>query len=50
MISVATARMMVRKGCEAYLAYVVDMEKVELITSDIPIFCDYSDVFPEELP
>ena len=26
-ISIATTRMMVRKGCEAYLAYVIDMKK-----------------------
>ena len=48
-ISVATARMMVRKRCEAYLAYVVDTEKVEPSSSDIPTVCDYPDVFPEEL-
>ena len=41
---------MVRKGCEAYLAYVVDMEKAEPSTSDILIVCDYLDVFPYELP
>ena len=28
-ISVATARTMVRKGCEAYLAYVIDTKKPE---------------------
>ena len=47
--SVATARTMVRKGCEAYLAYVIDTKKAELSLSYIPIVCDYSDVFPEEL-
>ena len=50
MISVAIARTMVRKGCEAYLAYVIDMKKVEPSLSDIPIVCDYPDVFPKELP
>ena len=30
-ISTATARTMVRKGCKAYLAYVVDAKKVELV-------------------
>ena len=47
-ISVTTATTMVQ-GCESYLAYVVDMEKVEPSTSNIPIVCDYPDVFPEEL-
>ena len=45
----ATARTMVRKGCEAYLAYVIDTKKVEPSLSDIPTVCDYQDVFSEEL-
>ena len=49
-ISAATARTMVLKGCEAYLAYVIDMKKAEPILSDIPTVCDYPDVFLEELP
>ena len=47
-IPAATARTMVRKGCEAYLAYVIDRKKVEPSLSDIPTICDYPDVFPEE--
>ena len=49
-ISTATGRMMVQKGCEAYLAYVIDMKKAELSLSDILTICDYPDVFPKELP
>ena len=49
-ISTATGRTMVRKGCEAYLAYVIDKKKAEPSLSEIPIVCDYPDVFPEELP
>ena len=48
--SVATARKMARKGCEAYLAYGIYTKKAEPSLSDIPIVCDYMDVFPEELP
>ena len=48
-IFATTARMMVRKGCEAYLADVVDMEKAEPSTLDNPKVCDYPDVFPELL-
>ena len=44
-IFVATVRTMVRKGCEAYLAYVIDTKKVEPSLSDIPTICDYPDVF-----
>ena len=47
-ISTATARTMVRKGCETYLAYVIDMKKVEPSLSDIPTVCDYLDLFPME--
>ena len=49
-ISAATARTMVRKGCEAYLVYVIDTKKVEPSLSDIPTVSDYPDVFLEELP
>ena len=47
--SVATARTMVRKGCEAYLVYVIDTEKAKPSLSEIPTGCDYADVFLEEL-
>ena len=48
-ISVAIAKTMVRKGCEAYLAYVIDTKKVEPSLSNIPIISDYPNVFPKEL-
>ena len=50
MISATTARTIVRKGCEAYMAHVIDMKKAEPILLDNLIVCDYSDVFPEQLP
>ena len=49
-ISAATARIMVRKGCEAYLAYVIDTIKARPSVSDIPTVSDFPDVFPKELP
>ena len=49
-ISVAIARTMVQKGCEAYLAYVIEMEKARPSVSDIPTISDFSDVFREEFP
>ena len=48
-ISAATAKTMVRKGCVSYLAYVIDTKKVEPILSHIPSVCGYPDVFPKEL-
>ena len=49
-ISAATAKTMVRNGCEAYLAYVIDTKKEEPSLSDIPTVFDYLDVFSKELP
>ena len=48
MISAATTRTIVQKRCKAYLAYVVDVEKVDPSLLDIPLVCDYMDVFLEE--
>ena len=50
MISATIARTMVRKGCEAYLVYVIDTKKAEPSLSDIPTFSDYLDLFLEEVP
>ena len=50
MISAATTRKMVRKGYEAYLAYVIDMVKVRPSVFDIPTVSDFSNVFSEEFP
>ena len=49
-IFAAIARKMVRKGCEAYLAYVTDTVKARPSVSGIPTVSDFLDVFPEELP
>ncbi|KAG8489258.1 hypothetical protein CXB51_017270 [Gossypium anomalum] len=40
----------VRKGCEAYIAYVLDSKESEKRLESVPVVCEYSDVFPEELP
>ena len=48
-ISTTVARKMVRKGCEAYLAYVIDTIKARPSVSDIPTVSDFPDVFSEEL-
>ena len=49
-ISAATATTMVRKGGEAYLAYVIDTVKARPSVFDIPTVSDFLDVFPKELP
>ena len=48
-ISAASARTMVRKGCEAYLAYVIETKKARLSVSNIPTASDFPDVFPEKV-
>ena len=48
-ISVTTVRTMVRKGCEAYLAYVIDEKRAESSLLDILTVCDYLNIFPEDL-
>ena len=40
-ISVATARTMVQKGCEAYLSYVIDMVKARPSVSDILLLVNF---------
>ena len=47
MIYAATTRTMVWKGCEAYLAYVIETEKARPSVSNIPTVSDFPDVFPE---
>ena len=49
-ISATTVRTMARKGCEAYLAYVIDAKRVESSLLDIPTVCDYPNIFSEEFP
>ena len=49
-ISAVTAKTMVPKGGEAYLAYVIDTVKARPSVSDIPTVSDFLDVFPKELP
>jgi len=41
---------MMRKGCEVYLALVVDVHKRKRELAIIPVVREFSDVFLEELP
>ncbi|KAA3480840.1 Gag-Pol polyprotein [Gossypium australe] len=49
-ISSMSAQRCVRKGCEAYLVYVLDTKVFESKIESVPIVCKFLDVFPEELP
>ncbi|KAI3735871.1 hypothetical protein L6452_15393 [Arctium lappa] len=50
-ISMLKARRYLSKGCSAFLAYVLDASKeVKKTVKDVPIVCEYLDVFPDDLP
>ena len=44
------AQRLLRKGCQGYLAHVVDTRKEVLKLNDIPVVREFPDVFPEHLP
>ncbi|KAA3473358.1 DNA/RNA polymerases superfamily protein [Gossypium australe] len=48
-ISILKALSYVKKGYEAYFAYVIDSKVSEKKIESVPVVCEYSDVFPEEL-
>ncbi|KAL8105263.1 hypothetical protein AgCh_029162 [Apium graveolens] len=49
-LTIIQAKKLLRKGCESFLAYVVDSEKSNPGIEDVPIVNEFPDVFPEELP
>ena len=49
-VSMIKAEKLLTKGCESYLAYVIDNTKVVKKLEDIPVVRDFADVFPEDLP
>ena len=50
LISAVTAGKLLSRGCQAYLAHVVDTRIRVLKVEDIPVVKEFPDVFPEELP
>ena len=49
LISAITARKMLRKGCQGYLALVRDTTAEKTSISDVSIACEILNVFPERL-
>ena len=45
-----TAFRLIRDGCQAYLANIIDITKVSPGVREVSIVRDYSDVFLDELP
>ena len=49
-ISAMQARHFLRKGCEAFLALILDSKREQVNFENIPVIREFPDVFPEELP
>ena len=49
MISAMTTQKMLRKGCQGYLAYVVETGKEGTILDEIPVVREFPDVFPDDI-
>ena len=50
LISALKSEKLLSKGCQAFLAYVVDSSDGSVEIGDISVVNEYQDVFPEELP
>jgi len=49
-ISTMKAGRMLRKGCVGYWCYALEVKEEEVRVEDIPVVCEFPNVFPEELP
>ena len=49
LINAMTASKMLRKGCQGYLAFVVDRRQEGTQMKDIPIVKEFPDVFPDDI-
>ena len=49
MISAMAAQRMLCKGCQGYLAYVVETGKEGTMVDDIPVVREFPDVFPDDI-
>ena len=50
LISAITAKKMLRRGCQGYLAVVRNAEADKGVVDRVPVVCEFPDVFLEELP
>ena len=48
-ISALEAKRLLHKGCEAYLAHVIDKFSSEVTLENVPVVCEFLDVFSEDL-
>ena len=50
MISALEVKRLLCKGCEAYIAHVIDTFVFEVNLENVLVVCEFSDVFPIDLP
>ena len=43
------AKRLLHKGCEAYLAHVIDNSSSEITLDNVLVVCEFPDVFPKDL-
>ncbi|CAL2244317.1 unnamed protein product [Prunus armeniaca] len=48
--SAIRAKRLLKKGCVGYLAHIIDTQESTLNLEDIPVVCEFLDVFPDDLP
>ena len=48
-ISALRADRLIKSGCEGYVAFITE-DKSSKVVEDIPVVCEFPDVFPEEIP
>ncbi|CAL8169356.1 unnamed protein product [Prunus armeniaca] len=50
LISTIRAKRLLKKGCVGYLSHIIDTHGVTLNLEDVPVVCEFPDVFPDDLP
>ena len=48
-ISALKVKRLLHKGCEAYIAHVIDTSVSGVNLENVPVACEFSDVFPNDL-
>ena len=48
-ISTLEAKRLLHKGCETYLAHVIDKSSSEVTLDNVPVVCEFPNVFHEDL-
>ena len=50
LISAITAKQLLQKGCMGYLAHIIDTREAVVNLEDVPVACEFPDVFLDDLP